>query len=172
MGHTLRGCVDWNYWWLYALVCLFNVTPCVGVWIETDNQSQTISYNSVTPCVGVWIETCFVGIIPSYLYKSHPAWVCGLKLAYWVYTLQANCHTLRGCVDWNCSSTVLLRIEKVTPCVGVWIETWCEVTPYPLLEVTPCVGVWIETNPSVPMSGEFVSHPAWVCGLKPSLSPW
>ena len=35
-----------------------NVTPCVGVWIETEHA---YGYNNridhVTPCVGVWIET-------------------------------------------------------------------------------------------------------------------
>ena len=33
------------------------VTPCVGVWIETDKTCNTISHTMVTPCVGVWIET-------------------------------------------------------------------------------------------------------------------
>ena len=55
--------------------------------------------------------------------ESHPAWVCGLKLQY----LEDN------------------FIEyKVTPCVGVWIET--------LLH-----------GNSICTCG---SHPAWVCGLK------
>ena len=34
------------------------VTPCVGVWIETPQESES-----------------------SALFMSHPAWVCGLKLA-------------------------------------------------------------------------------------------
>ena len=34
-----------------------DVTPCVGVWIETLLQLQGLSQNNVTPCVGVWIET-------------------------------------------------------------------------------------------------------------------
>ena len=38
----------------------------------------------------------------SYLFLSHPAWVCGLKLS-------------------PCSPTKPL--SRVTPCVGVWIET-------------------------------------------------
>ena len=33
------------------------VTPCVGVWIETNCSPGIIFINSVTPCVGVWIET-------------------------------------------------------------------------------------------------------------------
>ena len=33
----------------------------------------------VTPCVGVWIETYKICMYKIPL-KSHPAWVCGLKL--------------------------------------------------------------------------------------------
>ena len=32
--------------------------------------------------------------------ESHPAWVCGLKLTYWIWLRKAQqSHTLRGCVD-------------------------------------------------------------------------
>ena len=141
--HTLRGCVDWNYWQsnLKTFGC---VTPCVGVWIETHlslllwlfGQSHpawvcglklmdlTNPYieDTVTPCVGVWIETKSC-TFASDINESHPAWVCGLKL---YIGCIANCpvsHTLRGCVDWN----YLLG---------------CNTNSFQ----------W--------------SHPAWVCGLK------
>ena len=52
------------------------VTPCVGVWIETENQQKPYTTLWVTPCVGVWIETLE-------------------KRRYHV----AVRHTLRGCVD-------------------------------------------------------------------------
>ena len=50
--------------------------------------------------MGVWIETSlyFDLFLSS---GSHPAWVCGLKLAL----------------------VILVIIFVVTPCVGVWIET-------------------------------------------------
>ena len=35
-----------------------------------------------------------------------------------------------------------------------------------MLYVTPCVGVWIETFDKVEMPERYQSHPAWVCGLK------
>ena len=54
---------------------------------------------------------------------SHPAWVCGLKPV---------------------SKTSIIIRQKVTPCVGVWIET-CSNASY---------------------SVYYKSHPAWVCGLK------
>ena len=34
-----------------------DVTPCVGVWIETNPTMKTGLAHDVTPCVGVWIET-------------------------------------------------------------------------------------------------------------------
>ena len=54
--------------------------------------------------------------------ESHPAWVCGLK------------H---------------------------YKALFC-----PLLVVTPCVGVWIETYNARIVENTPWSHPAWVCGLK------
>ena len=143
-GHTLRGCVDWNF-----------------------QQAEMISVNLVTPFVGVWIETfCMMW---SYMpLESHPSWVCGLKLqrghqrSYWVsHTLRGcvdwnksefaclglNCsHTLRGCVDWNFLNFVFGYLSGVTPFVGVWIETEGEHPPHAACEVTPFVGVWIETR--------------------------
>ena len=56
--------------------------------------------------------------------ESHPAWVCGLKLIY------------------------LYRFPVLIP-------------------VTPCVGVWIETYVFDTTTKGVESHPAWVCGLKP-----
>ena len=57
--------------------------------------------------------------------ESHPAWVCGLKPCYWQIAIPGN---------------------KVTPCVGVWIETKCMLCKIWIEMVTPCVGVWIETS--------------------------
>ena len=99
-SHTLRGCVDWN-----ISACIVpvapEVTPCVGVWIETKYYIVQNDRFVVTPCVGVWIETCFLGgtnweqdVTPcvgvwietgcfdnadNIRNRSHPAWVCGLK---------------------------------------------------------------------------------------------
>ena len=54
-----------------------DVTPYVGVWIETRKISNTAIQYSVTPYVGVWIET---------RWKQYQA--------------KERCsHTLRGCVD-------------------------------------------------------------------------
>ena len=97
---------------------------------------------------------------------SHPTWVCGLK--------RRNACLLPG--------------DKVTPYVGVWIETGLSrfqdyrrpVTPYVGVwietsaklhgshhrYVTPYVGVWIETLIVAPCMITPLSHPTWVCGLK------
>ena len=37
-----------------------SVTPCVGVWIETVMDKGTVITEKVTPCVGVWIETLII----------------------------------------------------------------------------------------------------------------
>ncbi len=59
----------------------------------------TIQYlREVTPCVGVWIETP-LAFFNSSINVSHPAWVCGLKLSSQSSLHQYICHTLRGCVD-------------------------------------------------------------------------
>ena len=60
--------------------------------------------------------------------ESHPAWVCGLK------------HYLFG----------LNNIFQL---------------------VTPCVGVWIETFSTFFSTRKATSHPAWVCGLKHNQIP-
>ena len=61
-----------------------------------------------------------------------------------------------------------MRFHKVTPCVGVWIETHLIAMNLNGTFVTPCVGVWIETDKGVDAIKEAKSHPAWVCGLKQS----
>ena len=76
--HTLRGCVDWNPLRYSIEICTY-VTPFVGVWIETSSILHL-----------------------SYLFLSHPSWVCGLKLLKTSKSSSLYSHTLRGCVDWNC----------------------------------------------------------------------
>ena len=77
--------------------------------------------------------------------SSHPAWVCGLKLPPFSHLALRLCHTLRGCVDWNNAIPEYSNLWHVTPCVGVWIETWMNYQRGGETQVTPCVGVWIET---------------------------
>ena len=73
----------------------------MGVWIETVIINTGIKYYVVTPFVGVWIETAKLLQLLGYG-KSHPSWVCGLKLF------------LIGTTE---------NAFQVTPFVGVWIET-------------------------------------------------
>ena len=54
--HTLYGCVDWNGN-LERIARLRDVTPCMGVWIETLVGGIFKYTPNVTPCMGVWIET-------------------------------------------------------------------------------------------------------------------
>ena len=119
---------------------------------------------------------------------SHPVWVCGLKPAVPYSPARRYRHTLYGCVDWNRNGRRLHPVGAVTPCMGVWIETWEGVHPLDASRVTPCMGVWIETPLTLqicspllvtPCMGVWIetsmpstawrltaSHPVWVCGLK------
>ena len=73
--------------------------------------------------MGVWIET-YGWELDTTVSMSHPAWVCGLKLRFFVYNIFYHLgHTLRGCVDWNFGAVGVVVLRLVTPCVGVWIET-------------------------------------------------
>ena len=54
------------------------VTPCMGVWIETEQSQFPHNLHQVTPCMGVWIETLKASTFCLY-HMSHPVWVCGLK---------------------------------------------------------------------------------------------
>ena len=70
----------------------------MGVWIETIDSHKKDTRIEVTPCMGVWIETkdrqLFVAAN-----KSHPVWVCGLKLDDTIVLDIHQSHTLYGCVD-------------------------------------------------------------------------
>ena len=99
------------------------VTPFVGVWIETNATLRPFLIIFVTPFVGVWIET-FASATSWKTNRSHPSWVCGLKL-----------HALRP----------VAQGLGVTPFVGVWIETWTISSSCMKIRVTPFVCVWIET---------------------------
>ena len=79
--------------------------------------------------------------------ESHPAWVCGLKQAFYYGRKKIKMsHPAWVCglklANLNKSTEGLL----VTPCVGVWIETFDCGWLITWAPVTPCVGVWIETS--------------------------
>ena len=75
------------------------VTPFVGVWIETRRLNLHYQRPGVTPFVGVWIETSCAPACQS-AYKVTPfvgVWIETLPKVFHCRT--ASGHTLRGCVD-------------------------------------------------------------------------
>ena len=120
--HTLRGCVDWNLsyanYWPHPL----RSHPSWVCGLKLISSSWLLkSFMSHPSWVcGLKPELDSIGMQQT---LSHPSWVCGLKLKIW-YLIQKR--------------------KKVTPFVGVWIET----------------DVYILTRLSD------MSHPSWVCGLK------
>ena len=142
-SHTLRGCVDWNSI-LITFLPRGLVTPCVGVWIETgwrkyDRSPHT--RHTLRGCVD-WNSSRSTVHLPR---SSHTLRGC-VDWNYGGYLWSGGilCHTLRGCVDWNLNPGLIPSDKVVTPCVGVWIETFILVSE-----------IWTTR-----------SHPAWVCGLK------
>ena len=144
IGHSLCGSVDWNVF-EKLLAAFVNVTPYVGVWIETSHSTSEEVRTGVTPYVGVWIETStrhkrYLGrychslcgsvdwnmtySMPCQQTQSHS--LCGsvdwnLKGVNEIYNLLS--HSLCGSVDWNKTMYWDRWIGDVTPYVGVWIET-------------------------------------------------
>ena len=144
LSHTLRGCVDWNRD-LTRRTIMVSSHPawvCGLKHIRTDLCLECGLSHPAWVCglkrwMIIWIKR---------RRKSHPAWVCGLKHPFrhyfalhglshpaWVCGLKHKqrpdadcnlCHTLRGCVDWNQIFNPITHDSFVTPCVGVWIETW------------------------------------------------
>ena len=79
------------------------VAPLVGAWIETLFARRFFYEQKVAPLVGAWIETVIGQKMSTWVRKSHPSWVRGLKLIMRL-SLFENAH--------------------VAPLVGAWIETW------------------------------------------------
>ena len=95
----------------------------MGVWIETDRGGNAYHIREVTPCVGVWIETISSRAF-EIAWPSHPAWVCGLKLEFGKGKEQVEVVT--PCVGVWIETRYAIICKQciiVTPCVGVWIET-------------------------------------------------
>ena len=137
----------------------------MGVWIETRLPRVLLQNPQVTPCMGVWIETLSAKHI-AFRILSHPVWVCGLKQETTGLKYDNYRHTLYGCVDWNPLYLWQLNYWLVTPCMGVWIETFD--FPEHLNEETSHP-VWVcglkRTFANV-YKMIVMSHPVWVCGLK------
>ena len=68
------------------------VTPCMGVWIETETRKAWEPPTLVTPCMGVWIETQQMDIN-----AQKGVWIETACQVLKVY--ESLGHTLYGCVD-------------------------------------------------------------------------
>ena len=163
--HTLRGCVDWNIT-IGGVKVLNPVTPCVGVWIETSVKVIIPFVWIVTPCVGVWIETSCVDWIVKV--NGHTLRGCvdwnrrPCPPCRW-----CNGHTLRGCVDWNMKDMAdYMQAVRSHPAWVCGLKRAHPSVSRGRAGVTPCVGVWIETFVPPITCIMLSSHPAWVCGLK------
>ena len=138
----------------------------MGVWIETTNIKQEGKATHVTPCMGVWIETenpfrhqVFV--------PSHPVWVCGLKHR----PAHHRGNPVRSHPVWVCGlkhggDGRRPGAEESHPVWVCGLKLNIEQMEDEAIKVTPCMGVWIETASMLHILWNGVSHPIWVCGLK------
>ena len=69
----------------------------MGVWIETELILNGGEMANVTPFVGVWIET-LNNPLSKLDTESHPSWVCGLKLQ----KLEDYCTKHKSHPSWVC----------------------------------------------------------------------
>ena len=74
------------------------VTPFVGVWIETVYRKRQPSRKNVTPFVGVWIET-FGQCQKNTLGRVTPFVGVWIETEREIQIQRFRGHTLRGCVD-------------------------------------------------------------------------
>ena len=116
--------------------------------------------------MGVWIETCvFLRIkhgVVSHTLRGCVDWNI-IEARAWA--IEAS-HTLRGCVDWNRIKKYLCFLSRSHTLRGCVDWNFRNFTYAKTRLVTPCVGVWIETYLAAHPVTAFLSHPAWVCGLK------
>ena len=76
--------------------------------------------------MGVWIETKSGHTITYDCGASHPAWVCGLKLMMLLLIILLPLSHPAWVCGLKPSWEAARAARPVTPCVGVWIETYSE----------------------------------------------
>ena len=144
LRHTLRGCVDWNCRDMIKHKKLNDVTPCVGVWIETLNAKKNCKIRSHTlrGCVD-WngILAWSAQRQDSHTLRGCVDWNLWL-IGIWQVKIR---HTLRGCVDWNNFPVSFSPHSSVSHPAWVCGLKLLITRIYTVCKVTPCVGVWIET---------------------------
>ena len=79
---------------LWVIILLF-----FAKYLSLHRDIQPFAEYAVTPCMGVWIETEKVKFLVEPVRMSHPVWVCGLKHRYRIVMQEIKSHTLYGCVD-------------------------------------------------------------------------
>mgnify|MGYP006981461662 CR=1 FL=1 len=123
-----------------------DVTPFVGVWIETSGRTWRLNGNTKSHPSWVCGLKQKKTDCKRHNLTSHPSWVCGLKQT-WTKRQRKQ---LTSHPSWVCGLKprawkYLRPGQNVTPFVGVWIETIWLMIALMLITVTPFVGVWIET---------------------------
>ena len=144
------------------------VTPFVGVWIETRQKNsvlKAVARHTLRGCVD-WNT----GVLPTSQFgsESHTLRGC-VDWNNWAITsmLRYHRHTLRGCVDWNTKMIVIyifLMSHTLRGCVD-WNQpmNWENTVAF-CHTLRGCVdwnGLYKNQRDQYD-----ASHPSWVCGMK------
>ena len=147
-----------------------NVTPFVGVWIETIRWLKSQPSTAVTPFVGVWIETADEtnGLPPhrGHTLRGCVDWNSILVLK----SFPKPCHTLRGCVDWNCQIISAISYSLLShPLWVCGLKHWNQdrADRWHVSHPSWVCGLKRKAHEELQRQGR--SHPSWVCGLKHTL---
>ena len=116
----------------------------MGLLNKTINTDMGIVKDWVTPCMGVWIET---GNMLEHLnpIKSHPVWVCGLKL-------------------WHCPKKQRLVLSHPVWVCGLKLSL--RIINLSLIKSHPVWVCGLKQARDKTVNRAVMSHPVWVCGLK------
>ena len=101
--HTLRGCVDWNWPTIFRfdVASSHTLRGCVDWNYIMCHTNYNTSKSHPSWVCGLKLEQWISS--PTFQ-ESHPSWVCGLKHSSTIFKRWITRHTLRGCVDWNWGS--------------------------------------------------------------------
>ena len=166
MRHTLRGCVDWNIdgTEVSAAEDSHTLRGCVDWNVNNELVYDQTNCHTLRGCVD-WNKA-------TYRIASMP-WCHTLRgCVDWNSNSESDTapiwgHTLRGCVDWN--EYVNYGDDNDMPSHPSWVCGLKQqnVAGQPSCsKVTPFVGVWIETTSTLWYTLIVKSHPSWVCGMK------
>ena len=138
----------------------------MGAWIEIDIACAALCLYDVAPLVGAWIEIAVPELHHERI-SSLPSWERGLKCTSTIkQSLNRIVAPLVGAWIEIPECSRVRKMQAVAPLVGAWIEIPVLAGNICSLTVAPLVGAWIEIQQSCLPDPSHASLPSWERGLK------